>query len=66
MRYTTATIIMNPDGSRLLAHAPQKDGTETIYECGIAFIGSWASRLEQHKAFCITPIGEYILNFEKR
>lgn len=57
---------MNPYGSRLLVHSPQKDGSETIYECGVVFIGTWASRLEQHEKFCNTPIGQYILNFEKR
>ena len=47
-----------------LTYPPQKDGSETLYSCGLLLIGSWASRIEQHQAFCKNPMGKYILKLE--
>lgn len=58
-------ILIESGSSKKLVDHPQKDGPETKYACGLLLIGSWASRLEQHKEFCKTHIGKYLLKLEK-
>ncbi len=59
-------IVHERSVDKQLSKAPQKDGSSTDYSCGLSVIGSWASRLEQHKQFCETKLGKYILELEKQ
>lgn len=57
-------IISETSSDKRLSKPPAKDG-DTVYACGLTLLGSWASRLQQHREFIDTPIGRYILEFEK-
>jgi len=50
---------------RKLYAAPQKDGIETVYQCGFRCFGSWASRIEQWQEFIDTKPGQYIMKLEE-
>lgn len=57
---------MNAEKYFPLSKKPQKDGMDTKYSCGFYVTGGWATRLHEHKKFCESTIGQWILISESQ
>jgi len=48
-----------------LKSKPRKEDLISVYDCGFKTSGSWSTRLKEHKNFCESKMGSYIMKLEQ-